>query len=214
MRSRYSFALAGLAIFGIYGAAKAEVDVTFERLLSYVFFEDEIASTDPKTFFCSNIALPHAEDTCNASFRIVDENSCKIEVVREFRATWGDGKGREHMRAKELFTVANLNLARTAPTTDPDKHTTLAVFESDIDIYRHEGYQFAVDLDDKGQYKACRIDDASVTMPEEECVLKGTKSPSTSKKMKLLFSQSGYTRAMTAVRYLQAKYCPAGGNKL
>ncbi len=207
-------ALCVIAAAAGYATAGEERLVAFENLLSYVFFEDEIAYMDPKEFFCKNIALPGEGDACDASFRIVDENSCKIEVTREFRATWGDGKGREYMRAREVFTVANLDLTRTQPTWDNDTRTTRAVFESDVDIYRHEGYQFSYDLDDKGQYKSCRLDDQSVPMPEADCVLKGAKPPSSSKKMTLLFSQAGFNRAMTAVNYLQAKYCPAGGNKL
>lgn len=214
MRARYLLALLTISIAAAITLARAEQDVTFERLLSYVFFENYVAYADPKTFFCRNIALPGEGDACDADFRIVDDNSCKIEVTRQFRATWADGRGREFMRAREVFTVANLNLERTQPTQDDAAKTTRAVFVSDIDIYRHEGYQFAYDLDANGQYKACRIDGQSLDIPEQECVLKGAKPPSASKEMTLLFTQRGFKKAMAAVRYLQTKYCPAGGNKL
>ena len=220
MRFRYASTVLCLVIAAGASMAWAEVDnererdVTFDRLLSFVFFEDDVAYTDPKTFFCSNIALPGENDACDATFRVVDANSCKIEVTREFRATWSDGKGREFMRARETFTVANLNLDLTQADYDQVNHTTRAEFESSVDIYRHEGYQFAYDLDGKGQYKACRIDGQTLDIPEQDCVLKGAKPASASKKMTLLFSQDGYKKAMSAVKYLQTKYCPAGGNKL
>lgn len=194
------------------GTAAAD-EPSFEDLLSYIFFEDERAIQDPTTFICHHIALPGAGDTCKASFRIIDANACKVEVTREFRATHSEGKGREFMQAKEIFTVANLDLARTLPEYDRQKGTTRARFQADIDIYRHEGYQYSFELNEIGAYQACRIDGKSIEMPEAECVAKGTKAPSTSKKMSLLFSEAGFDKAMAAVRRLQTSFCPAGGNK-
>lgn len=187
---------------------------TFKELLSYVFFEDESAYLDPTNFICHHIVLGGDGDFCNVTFRVIDANSCKIEVDREIRATFDDGKGREFLLAKEIFTVANLDLERTAPETDKQKHTTRAIFEADIDIYRHEGYQYSFALDERGAYRACRIDGKETDISEAECVQAGTKAPSASKKMTLLFSEKGFARAMGAVRQLQHSYCPAGGNKL
>jgi hypothetical protein len=185
----------------------------YEQLLSYLFFEDEAAYLDPSAFFCKLISLNDPEDTCSASFRIVDETSCKIEVVREFRATWPDKKGREYMRAKEIFTVGNLDLKRTVPQFDAQRQTQRATFQSDIDIYRHEGLQFSIDLDENGKYKSCRIDDQSVAIPESECAHRGEKPPTASKSMSLLFTASGFDRAIFAVKELQALHCPLGGDK-
>ena len=194
-------------------AGPAAAQPTFDELLSYVFFEDETATADTRSFFCRNIALTAPGDTCNAEFRVIDPNSCKVEVIREFRVTFGEGKGREFMRAREVFTVANLDLARTQTEFDTARQTARGRFEADIDIYRNEGFQYGFDLDDNGAYRACRMDGQGVEMPEAACVAKGTRAATASKKMSLLYSKAGFQKAMDAVRRLQADYCPAGGNK-
>ena len=220
MRLRYTLSSLSLGLAAFAGLSVAAVDneldpdIPFERLLSVIFFENPVAYSDPKTLYCSNIDLPGVNDACDASFRVVDANSCKIELTREFRATWSDGKGREFMRTREVYTVANLNLDLTRAEFDHINHAMRAVFVSGIDIYRHEGYQFGYDLDGKGTYKACRIDGQSLDISENDCLIKGAKPPSGSKTMTLQFTQNGYRKAMSAVRILQAKYCPAGGNKL
>ena len=118
------------------------------------------------------------------------------------------------MRTKEIFTVANIDLqnVRTEPGVRP--RSKRARFEGAIDIYRQEGHQYAFDLDSDGFYHACRIDGASVDISEAECVARGAKPISGSTKMSLLFSETGFDKAMSAVKRLQRDFCPAGGNKL
>lgn len=188
----------------------------FEELLSYVFFEDTEAYLDTRNFVCRHIALTKADDFCHATFKVIDPNACKVEVIREYRATWTlDNKsGREFMRAKEIFTVANIDLQNVRTEPGVRAHSKRARFEGAIDIYRHEGHQYAFDLDSDGFYHACRIDGAAVDISEAECIARGTKPVSGSTKMSLLFSETGFDKAMSAVKHLQRDFCPAGGNKL
>ena len=188
----------------------------FEELLSYVFFEDTEAYLDPRNFVCRHIALTKTDDFCHATFKVIDPNACKVEVIREYRATWTqDNKsGREFMRAKEIFTVANIDLQNVRTEAGVRARSKRARFEGAIDIYRHEGHQYAFDLDSNGFYHTCRIDGAALDISEAECVARGTKSVSGSTKMSLLFSERGFDKAMSAVKRLQKSFCPAGGNKL
>lgn len=210
--------LAALAVAGLARRPQSATaaEPAFEELLSYVFFEDTQAYLDPRNFVCRHIALTKADDFCNATFKVIDPNACKVEVIREYRATWTqDNKsGREFMRTKEIFTVANIDLqnVRTEPGVRP--RSKRARFEGAIDIYRQEGHQYAFDLDSDGFYHACRIDGASVDISEAECVARGAKPISGSTKMSLLFSETGFDKAMSAVKRLQRDFCPAGGNKL
>ncbi len=210
--------LAALAVAGLARRPQSATaaEPAFEELLSYVFFEDTQAYLDPRNFVCRHIALTKADDFCNATFKVIDPNACKVEVIREYRATWTqDNKsGREFMRTKEIFTVANIDLqnVRTEPGVRP--RSKRARFEGAIDIYRQEGHQYAFDLDSDGLYHACRIDGASVDISEAECVARGAKPISGSTKMSLLFSETGFDKAMSAVKRLQRDFCPAGGNKL
>ena len=212
----YLLAALGVAFGPPLPPSATAAEPTFEELLSYVFFEDTAAYLDPRNFVCRHIALTKADDFCNASFRVIDPNACKVEVIREYRATWAHDNqaGREFMRAREIFTVANIDLQKVRTENGVRPRSRRARFEGGIDIYRHDGYQYAFDLDSDGFYHACRIDGASVDINEADCVARGTKPVTASEKMSLLFSETGFDKAMSAVKRLQADFCPAGGNKL
>ncbi len=189
--------------------------LTFEELISVVFFEDERAHLDTKAFFCHFIVLSGPGDYCNASLRVIDPKTCKAEVLRELQVTYGQGAGREFMRAREVFTLASLDLTKLKePEVDAQSGALRQRFEAPIDIYAHEGFQYSFLLDDKGGYKACRIDGKELQVPEDDCVKAGTKASSTSKTMTLGFNKDKYNRSMAAIRWLQKTYCPAGGEPL
>ena len=182
--------------------------------MSLVLFENVNAYVDTDTFFCQHIAKPADGDYCKASMRIIDRRTCKVEVIREFRATYGEGRGREFMLAKEVFTFADIDLNRVKPVLDTQKHTARLKFEGDVEIFRHEGYQYSFDLDGKGNYSACRVNGVPQSVPEDECVRRGTQTRSTSTTMSLLFNGGVYQEAIQAVDELQHVYCPIVGLKL
>ena len=211
------FSTLRFALLGIVAAACAATVAragAFEELLSIVVFEDELAYTDAQSFVCRHIATPAVGDFCKVTFRIVDPALCKVEIVRQFRATWGGGKGREFMLAKEVFTFGNLDLNRTIPEFEPEKKMARLRMEGVLEVFRHEGYQYAFDLDEKGAYATCRVEGASQNIPEEDCVRNGSKAPAASKKMSLLFGEFGYQKAIAALSTLQKEYCPSVAIKL
>jgi hypothetical protein len=196
-------------------AVAAVNSLTFSELISVVFFEDERAYLDTKSFFCRYIALSGPGDYCNASLRVLDPKTCKTEVLRELQVTYGGGAGREFMRSREVFTLASLDLTTLKePEVDEKSGAFRQRFEAPIDIYAHEGFQYSFLLDEKGGYKACRIDGKELQVSEDDCVKAGTKETSTSKKMMLGFNPDKYNRSMAAIRWLQKTYCPAGGDPL
>lgn len=209
--------LMSLGVAIVLGAASAAAvnTLTFSELISVVFFEDERAYLDTKAFFCHFIALNGPGDYCNASLRVLDPKTCKTEVLRELQVTYGEGSGREFMRSREVFTLASLDLTTLKePEIDEKSGAFRQRFEAPIDIYTHEGFQYSFLLDEKGGYKACRIDGKEMQVSEDDCVKAGTKEPSTSKKMALGFNPDKYNRSMAAIRWLQKTYCPAGGDPL
>ena len=98
--------LGGAIVLGAASAAAVNT-LTFNELISVVFFEDERAYLDTKAFFCHFIALNGPGDYCNASLRVLDPKTCKTEVLRELQVTYGEGSGREFMRSREVFTLAD-----------------------------------------------------------------------------------------------------------
>lgn len=205
----------GAAIILSASSALAVNSLTFSELISVVFFEDERAYLDTKTFFCQFIALSGPGDYCNASLRVIDPKSCKTEVIRELQVTYGGGSGREFMRSREVFTLASLDLTTLKePEIDDEKGTMRQRLTAATEIYTHEGFQYGFVLDDKGGYKACQIDGKEMQVSEDNCVKAGTKEPSTAKSMTLGFNKDKYNRSMAAIRWLQKTYCPAGGDPL
>ncbi|MGL4395446.1 MAG: hypothetical protein ACRCS9_02800 [Hyphomicrobium sp.] len=191
--------------------------LTFEQLLSVVLFENENAYADPTGFVCRFINLTDPTDSCKVDFRVVDERSCKVEIVREIRATYTDGaeRGREFIKLREVFTLASLNLMGVGPPDiDEVARSARVSFKGEIDIYRHEGYHYTYALDQSGAYKGCRVDGVVKDIPEAACIEAGTHTPSASKSMSLVFNQNGYNRSLAAVRWLQKNYCPSGGEAL
>ncbi len=189
--------------------------LTFSELISVVFFEDERAYLDTKVFFCHFIALSGPGDYCNASLRVIDPKTCKTEVIRELQVTYGGGTGREFMLSREVFTLATLDLTTLKePEIDDQKGTMRQRLTAATEIYTHEGFQYGFILDEKGDYKGCRVDGKDLPVSKDDCVKAGTKDPSTSKTMTLGFNKDKYNRSMAAIRWLQKTYCPPAGDPL
>ena len=196
--------------------ALAVRELSFEQLLSVVFFESEEAYQFPTPYLCRHIALTAPDDICKVSFRIVDRPTCKVEIVREYRATWKDGTaaGREIMQSKDVVTIANINLPKIGPPVfDNQRRTARMTLVGDLDIDRHEGLEYSVLLDEHGAYKACRIGGEQKDVSEEVCAKFGKKPAESRKELPLVFSKANYNRSMAAVRWLQKTYCPLSGEK-
>jgi len=199
-----------LSIFGA-GTAAAVAELNYDELISVVFFEDENAYRDPTAFFCRFIAIEDKDDYCKASMTYIEPKLCKVEVTREFRATYGGGKGREFMKARDVFTLANLDLSKLSePEIDDARKTSRQTFEAPINIKWHEGYQYSTLLDDKGAYRACVVAGDEKAISEEECARQGQQPYAGQRKISLLFNAGNYNRSMAAIRWLQKNYCPAG----
>lgn len=198
--------LAGL----LASAAQAVNQLNYDQLLSVVFFEDENAWRDPTGYFCQFIALKDKDDYCKVTMTYIEPKLCKVEVKREMRVTWDDGKGRDFFRSRDVFTLANLNLSQLRePEIDDAKKTSRQTFTEPIDVKWHEGHQYTVALED-GKYKACLVDGNSRSMTEEECAAAGLEPYAGSKTMALAFNTENYNKAMAAIRWLQKNYCPLG----
>lgn len=205
------FGLAGLVALACAGAAQAVNTLNFDELISLVFFEDEQAYRDPTGFFCRFIALKDKDDYCKVTLTYIEPKLCKVEVKREMRVTWEDGKGREFILARDVFTLANLNLSKvTEPEVDDAKGTSRQSFSEPINVKWHEGHQYTFALDDKGQYAACLSNGEKKAISEADCVKAGEQPYQGTKNISLLFNSSNYNRAMAAIRWLQKNYCPAG----
>ena len=206
--------LAGAVVLGATSAAAVNT-LTFSELISVVFFEDERAYLNTKAFFCSFITLSGQGDYCNASLRVLDPKTCKTEVIRELQVTYGGGAGREFMRSREVFTLATLDLTTLKePEIDEKSGAMRQRLTAATEIYSHEGFQYGFVLDDKGDYKGCRIDGKDTQVFEDDCVKAGTKEPMSSKTMTLGFNKDKYNRSMAAIRWLQKSYCPVVGEPL
>ena len=210
-----SLTLGAAALLAAATSAIAVNTLTFSELISVVFFEDERAYLDTKIFFCQYIALSGPGDYCNASLRVIDPKTCKTEVVRELQVTYGGGAGREFMRSREVFTLAALDLTTLKePEIDNEKGSMRQRLTAATDIYTHEGFQYGFVLDEKGDYKGCKIDGKDLAVPKDECVKTGTKELANSKTMTLGFNKEKYNRSMAAIRWLQKTYCPPAGDPL
>jgi hypothetical protein len=199
-------AIAGLAL--IFASLSAAFAGSIEALLSVVFFENEFAYQDAETFVCRNIALTADGDYCHASFKVLDPALCKVEIVREMRATWGEEKGREFILAKEVFTLANIDPDRTVQEIVPDKKAARSRLEGLVEVYRHEGYNYSFDLDPSGNYASCRVDGASLPISEQDCVARGTQALKPSNTVALLYAEHNFQMGMDALHLLLTTYCP------
>lgn len=214
MRVKNRWMLATLGLVAALTPAYAVANLSFEQLLSVVFFEDENAYQYPTPLFCHLVALTDPNDTCDVSFRVVEPATCKVEIIRQYRVTYGQGKGREFMRAKDVVTIANIDMPKVAPPLfDPARRTARTTLVGDLDINRHEGYEYSYLLDEKGNYSACRMSGMALAIPEEECVKVGTVPAASSRQLPLVYSGASYNRSMAAVRWLQTSFCPAGGER-
>lgn len=192
-------------------------ELNYDQLVSFVMFENEEAYRDPTGYFCKFIALSDKDDYCKAGLNYLDPKLCKIEVTREFRATYASGgvKGREFMRSRDVFLLSSLDLSKVRePEVDYERKTSRQRFKAEIDVHRHEGTQYSVLLDDKGAYRACRRDGAETAISESDCEKGGVQPPESSKSMSLLFNSQNYNRAMAAIRWLQKTYCTSAGEQL
>jgi hypothetical protein len=196
--------------------ALAVRELSFEQLLSVVFFESEDGYKYPAPFLCRHVALTAPDDTCNVSFRIIEPKICKVEIVREYRATWknGNGAGREVMRSVDVVTLAYINLPKVGPPVfDPQRNTARMTLVGDLDFDRHEGLEYSVLFDDRGAYKSCKVGGVERDVSEEACAKLGKKPVENRKTMPLVFSRVNYNRSIAAVRWLQESYCPLPGEK-
>jgi hypothetical protein len=200
---------AGLA----FALAPASIAVasSFEILLSVVFFENEFAYKDPETFICRHIALTADGDYCHASLKILDPGLCKVEIVREIRATWRDGRARDFILAKDVFTLANLDLKRTEKELLPDQKAARMRLEGIGEVYRHEGYSYSFDLDPSGMYASCRAGGESLEISEQDCIERGTGALKPSNKMALLYAEQNFEKGIDALGVLLSNYCPRKG---
>jgi hypothetical protein len=195
-------------------AARALADnEPIEWLLSLIFFENTSAWKDTQDFFCRHIALTADGDYCNASLTILDPAQCKVQIVREIRATYGEGKGREFMYSRNTYTLINVDLDRSKPEAVPEKRAGQINFEGIGEVIRREGYQYSFDLDADGSYAACRINGQPQKITEAECIRAGTNAPTVSNKMTLMFGQIFYPDAIRAIRKLQTEHCPSRAEK-
>lgn len=211
MRAATKFALTGLCLGATVVPALAVRDLSFEQLLSVVFFESEEAYQYPSPYLCRHVALTAPDDECKVSFRIIDRPTCKVEIVREYRATWKEGasSGREIMQSKDVVTLANINLPKIGPPVfDNQRRTARMTLVGDLAIDRHEGLEYSVALDEHGAYKSCKVGGETKDVSEEVCAKFGKKPVENRTEMPLVFSKTNYNRSMAAVRWLQKTYCP------
>lgn len=191
-------------------AAYAVNDLSYDQLLSIVFFEDENAYRDPTGYFCNFIALKDQDDYCKVTMTYIEPKLCKVEVMREMRVTWENGEGRDFFKSRDVFTLANLTLGNLRePEVDHAKKTSRQTFNEAINVKWHQGHHYTVALD-QGKYKACIVDGANKEISEEDCAKAGYEPYAGTKAMSLLFNSETYSRAMAAIRRLQKNYCPAG----
>ncbi len=185
-----------------------------EQLMSVIFFDNAEAYQNPTPFFCNQIALGDADDSCKMSFQVLDPDKCQVEIVRAYRATYGQGKGREFLLERTVFTLGNIKLSKVSPPImDPKKNVALTTLVGELDITRREGYEFSELLDDKGTYRACRINGDEKAMSEAECASAGAKPKVNAKEVPMAFSPQNYNRSLATVKLLQDAYCPMSGEQ-
>lgn len=202
---------AAVAFLAAAGAAGAVAELNFDELISVVFFEDEQAYKDPTGFFCRFIALKDKDDYCKVTLTYIEPKLCKVEVLRDMRVTWDNGKGREFLRSRDVFTLANVDLTKlTEPQVDDARGTSRQTFSNALNVKWHEGHQYTFALSPDGGYKACIVNGTEQDIPEKDCVAAGQQPYAGTKTMSLIFNTQNYNRSMAAIRWLQKNYCPAG----
>lgn len=211
MKYFYRIRLAAALLVAGIGSAQAVNGLNFDELISLVFFEDETAYQDPTGFFCRFISLKDKDDYCKVSLTYVEPKLCKVEVLREMRVTWENGEGREFLKSRDVFTLANLDLTKLAePEVDDAKQTSRQKFTQTINVKWHEGYQYTFALDAEGKYVGCLHDGKKEDKAEAACVQAGQQPYEGTRTLSLLFNSANYNRSMAALRWLQKNYCPAG----
>ena len=205
-------ALAGIAMFSTPSVSVAAPSI--EQLMSVIFFDDAAAYENPSHVFCDQIALTDANDSCKMSFKVLDPDKCQVEIVRSYRATYGQGRGREFLLERSVFTLGNIKLSKVSPPViDAKRNVALTTLVGELDIARREGFEFSELLDDKGAYRACRINGEEKSMSESECAAAGAKPMSNAKEVPMAFSPQNYNRSLATVRLLQDAYCPMSGEQ-
>ena len=180
-----------------------------EQLMSVIFFDNAEAYQNPSPFFCNQIALTDAGDSCEMSIKVLDADKCQVEIVRGYRATYGQGKGREFLLERTVFTLGNIKLSKVSPPViDPKQNVALTTLVGELDITRREGFEYSELLDEKGGYRACRISGKEKQMPESECAAAGAKPKVNAKEVPMAFSPQNYNRSLATVKLLQDAYCP------
>jgi len=202
---------AAVAFVAAVGAGPSVDDLSYEELISLVFFEDPNVYQDPTGYFCNFIALEDKEDYCKATMTTIDRKLCKVEVTRELRATYSNGKGREFLKSRDVFALANFDLKKLKEPEIDEKHKTIRqTFETGIDVKWHEGYQYAFVLDGNGKYKSCLIDSVETDMTQSQCEAQGQQPREALRKVSLIFNPDNYNRSIAAIRWLQKTVCPLG----
>lgn len=205
-------AAAALAALGaITQTALAVNQLSYDELISVVFFESEKAYLDPTGFFCQFIALSGKDDYCKVSLTSIDPRLCKVEVTREMRVTHSEGKGRDFFRSRDVFVLAHLELEKLVePEVDYEHKSSRQTFTSPLNIKWHEGETYSVTLDASGAYKTCVIGGEEKVISEADCVKAGQEPMAATRSMSLLFSNDNYNRSMAAIRWLQKSFCTRG----
>lgn len=205
-------ALAGIAMFSAPSVSVAAPSI--EQLMSVIFFDNAAAYQNPTPLFCDQIALTDANDSCKMSFQVLDPDKCQVEIVRAYRATYGQGKGREFLLERSVFTLGNIKLSKVnPPVIDRKRNVALTTLVGELDISRREGFEFSELLDEKGAYRACRMGGMEKQISESECAAAGAKPKVNAKEVPMAFSPQNYNRSLATVRLLQDAYCPMSGEQ-
>ena len=204
--------VAGIALWATTASSFSTPPI--EQLMSVIFFDNAEGYQNPTPFFCSQIALTDAGDSCKMSFQVLDPDKCQVEIVRGYRATYGQGKGREFLLERTVFTLGNIKLSKVIPPViDPKQNVALTMLVGELDITRREGYEFSELLDEKGSYRACRVNGDEKQMSEAECASAGVKPKVNAKEVPMAFSPQNYNRSLATVKLLQDAYCPMSGQQ-
>lgn len=210
-RARRSGLFAAVVLCAGASSSLAVNHLSYDQLVSLVLFEDENAYLNPTAFFCRFIALQDGGDFCKVTITTLDPKLCKVEVTRDIQATVQDGKAREFMRSRDVFVLANLDLAQLKePEVDDERKTSRQSFRSQIDIKWHEGFHFTYALDDRGGYNGCIVDGVEKDLTQAACASAGQEPYGGTKSMSLIFNTDTYNRSMAALRWLQKEHCPKG----
>lgn len=210
-RIRAALAAVAMLACGSVSAVYAVNQLSYDELISLVFFESETAYLDPTGFFCQFIALSGKDDFCKVTLRSLDPKLCKVEVTREMRVTHSEGKARDYFRSRDVFTLAHLDLEKVVePEVDYEHKSSRQTFTSLLNVKWHDGDKYSVRLDASGAYKSCIVGTEEKEMSEADCIKAGNEPQAASRTVSLIFSNDTYNRSMAAIRWLQKTYCTRG----